>query len=225
MTDRPLEFEAAADGHLPLLPDHAPDPRHRVREHERTIPPRPIPPDDPDVPRMLEVPVVPRTARKVPVKAHVRKNPRRKETEMTTLTPSTDRLSRAAAMANARARATDPATSHAAAASANVNASQEAVLHRFLAHALAHRTLDHAAWPTAAPQGYTDEELVDAMDYESSLTGDVLPWSPSRVRTARRELTDLGLLVPTGDRRPTKRGRQADVYDLTERGAAFEVEA
>lgn len=210
----PLEFEAAADGHPSLLPDHAPEARHRVRQHERTIPARPIPPDDPDSPRMFEVPTVTPTARKVPVKPHVRKNPRRtKEThQMTTVTAG----GRASAMAAARARATDPETSHAAAASINVNHSQAEVLVTFQDRARDRAGLGDATpdWMTA---GFTDEALVDVLEWKGSKT------SPSRIRTARRELADLGLLDETGETRPTVRGRQARVFDLTERGLAFEV--
>lgn len=120
--------------------------------------------------------------------------------------------SRATAMANARARATDPDTSHAAAASIDVNKSQAAVLNLFQSQVtIARFTGDDA-------EGFTDEAMVGFMERRLST-----PFSPSRLRTARRELCDLGLIEPSGDRRPTKRGRLADVYRLTERGLTFVV--
>ena len=207
----PLEFEAAADDVPPIFPDHAPAPRHRVKASERTLPPRPLPEDAGQMTMDDSLGTTPeRRPRKVPVKPHHRRNPRRKETQMTTVTTG----GRASAMAAARARSTDPATSHAAAASIDVNPSQIVVLRAFQAKAA-----DDAASfiPDYVEHGFTDEALVGLLEERGT------KFSPSRLRTARRELADLGLVEESGDRRPTKRGRQADVYVLTDRGASFEI--
>jgi hypothetical protein len=213
----PDEFAAAADGVPPLLPDYAPDPRHRVKGHERVLPPKPL---DPNVLAFEGMEPPEPQPRRVVVKPHHRRNPRhQKETQMTTVTGP----GRAASMAAARARSTDPETSHLAAASIKPNRSQEAVLLRFQTHDVAHRTLDHLAWPTAALPGYTDDELVAAFDREAEAMNDAKPaFSPSRLRTARRELADLGLVERTDRRRQTTRGGWAEVYNLTEAGSAFE---
>lgn len=205
----PDEFEAAALGVPPLLPDYAPDPRHLVKGHDRTIPPKPV---DPNVLHLDlgEAHATPEPRpRKVPVKPHHRRNPRPKENQtVTTITGP----GRAASMAAARARATDPSTSHAAAASIDVNRSQVEVLAAFLGK----WQDDQVTFlPEYVQHGFTDEAMVAWLDERETR------FSPSRLRTARRELTDLGLLEDSGEDRPTKRGRAADVYVFTPDGLAF----
>lgn len=73
--------------HAPLFGEKEPPTKHRVREHERTLPPRPRPEDDPDqitladfVPGWPEA--LPPQPRVVTVRPHVRRNPRPKEITM-----------------------------------------------------------------------------------------------------------------------------------------------
>lgn len=94
----------------------------------------------------------------------------------------------------AHARNTDPSTSHAAAQS--VHESWSAVLRgRVLA------LLDLGA-------GYTDEELADAywLRYDE-------PATPSGLRTRRAELVTAGMVADSGERRPTRGGRAAIVWE------------
>lgn len=90
----------------------------------------------------------------------------------------------------ARARRSDPDTSHQAAASLSsdrLRTAQSAVLACLRRH---------------GPM--TDEDLV--------VRYDGVPQSPSGLRTRRDELVRRGLVVDTGDRRPTVSGRSAKVW-------------
>lgn len=162
------------------------------------------------------------------VKPYARRTPRptEQETPMTTIVQTEESGGRALATtladleATAHARSTDPSTSHLAAASVHPTASQVSVLVFFRHHddeALRWMDRTGGGLPLSFLAGYTDEALADAMEAQDT------PLSPSRIRTARKELQRAGLLEPTGERRPTKRGRLADVYDLTEAGRAFDL--
>lgn len=106
----------------------------------------------------------------------------------------------------AQARRSDPDTSHAAAASVtDLRAKQAAVL-RFLAR---------------HPFGLTDDEL--RLGYEANVAAgrDGFPaQSPSGLRTRRRELERLDLVVDTGEKRQIRStGRWAKVWQATDLGA------
>lgn len=90
----------------------------------------------------------------------------------------------------ARTRKTDPVTSHEAGDSNNVAASQQAVLAEF-------RKVDF---------GYADFEL------QVKLGGQ---FSPERIRTARHELAEKGVLEFAGIYRMTRSNRRAQVWWLT----------
>ena len=87
----------------------------------------------------------------------------------------------------ALARRTDPSTSHDAAASVNLTRSRQIVL----------TTLGYSAM--------TDDDLVWLC--RESL-------SPSRARTARKELVDLGLVRSTGRTERLRSGRHATVWEV-----------
>lgn len=88
----------------------------------------------------------------------------------------------------ALARTTDPSTSHAAAASVNLTRSRQIVL----------TTLGYGPM--------TDDDLVWLCRNE--------PISPSRARTARKELVDLGLVRSTGRTERLRSGRHATVWEV-----------
>lgn len=100
----------------------------------------------------------------------------------------------------ARARGSDPQTSHEAAEKVSgegVRQSQIDVLH------------------TLRSQGpMTDERLLDAMEFRGARS------SPSRVRTARKELMEAGLVEECGEGM-TKRGNRAAMHRITAKGFAF----
>lgn len=213
-----LEEIAAAQGVPPLLPEHAAAPRHQVRDHSRTLPPLPIPEDhgQMNADEILGIPSPERTPREVPVKSHSRKNPRRKEPEMSSIAPPAPDT--ADHRQTALARAGDPYESHKAAASVtDLTSSQVAVLAQFRQWE-ADRLLTQDTAPHWMTPGFTDEALVDLMERHQT------PYSPSRIRTARLELTRGGLLADQGDCRPTKRGRDARVFDLTDLGRNLNLE-
>lgn len=93
------------------------------------------------------------------------------------------------------ARVTDPQTSHDAATRADVEGSQFYVLR--LLH-------EYGASP--------DFHLANYARAAGSR------WSESRLRTARKELVERGLIEDTGVTLPTPSGRQAAVWRLTWRG-------
>lgn len=206
------DLEAAADGVPPLIPDHAPDARHRVKPHIRNLPPLPTPEDrgQMNLDDVLGIEPLPPGPRQVPVKGHHRKNPRRtKETVMETDSTLDDPVistPRPPLATQARARTGDPSTSHAAAASiTDLRPSQREVLAAFQAR---------FEWGG----GWTDEALVAHLEEQGSKT------SPSRIRTARKELQRGDLLQVTG-RATTRRGRPCDIYDLTEAGREADLKA
>lgn len=77
----------------------------------------------------------------------------------------------------------------------------------------AHRTADRegrrrevlAAFGAAGSRGLTDAEVAE-----------LLGWSPNRVAPRRLELQRRNLIVATGKTRPTKFGRNAVVWRVTE---------
>ena len=92
-----------------------------------------------------------------------------------------------------RARRSDPATSHEAADVNDVEASLGAVLN------------------TLTQYGpYADFELV----WEMERLG--YPYTEQRIRTARKALTDRGLVEFTGYHHLTTRGRRTQVWQVTE---------
>lgn len=88
---------------------------------------------------------------------------------------------------NPRSRSTDPTTSVDAGRAADLCRSQQVVLAAMRARGV----------------GVTQFEL------EQFLPG----LSPSRVRSAVSELADRGLVQPTGETRPTRYGRRAQVWE------------
>jgi hypothetical protein len=98
-----------------------------------------------------------------------------------------------------RARKSDPDTSHEAAASiGDLRERQKVVLAIF-------------DWPGVGFMGTTDEELGDAYQ-RLALAGQVPYQSPSGLRTRRSELVELGLVENSGDKRKTRSGRRAIVW-------------
>jgi hypothetical protein len=96
-----------------------------------------------------------------------------------------------------RARMDDPITSHEAAESTagNLKASQAHVRDLFVVFGV-----------------MADHEVINLDAYVRSITVYKTSYSPSRLRTARRELADLGYLVDTGIYRLTPSGRRAKVW-------------
>lgn len=94
----------------------------------------------------------------------------------------------------AKARATDPETSWDAAETVkNINAVQKAIMELLEAHRM------------------TDEELVD--QYILGMLAGKLPMaSESGIRTRRDELVRAGKVGYTGEKRPTRSGRQARIW-------------
>ena len=96
----------------------------------------------------------------------------------------------------ARVRQSDPITSHEAADSNDVKASQRYVL----------ETLQ-VFGPLA------DHELVEFYEAEKHLIADLFgTFSPSRLRTARKELVEAGLVEFTGKHTMTDHGCRAQVW-------------
>lgn len=96
----------------------------------------------------------------------------------------------------AHARNTDPETSHEAAATIDQSKSQQAVMTA---------ARNHLTGP------FTDKDLVRTFRQERA----TLPrFSESRIRTARRELVDQGLLQLHGLTRPVS-GRRERLWEVT----------
>lgn len=201
----PDYFPDLDPGAVPLDGDKAPPTRHHVKAHERTLPPKPHPPDDPSQPPLFEMARTPPPPRTIPVRPHVRRNPRRnpnpKETHSMSMTPiaPSDPVD--------LARLEDPQTSHDAAesvlASGSISRSQAWVLGQF-------RTLSDVH------VGFIDHDLEElAVDFAVRLT-------PQRIRTARHDLFKAGHLAKAGRKRKTPYGRDAEVYVLTEKGRTVE---
>jgi len=99
-----------------------------------------------------------------------------------------------------RVRATDPVTSVEAAASNDLKGSA-----RYVFDLLRH------FGPMA------DHELVMRAEHESYLYGDnITTYTPQRLRTARRELADAGVVRSAGIYRLTQSCRRALVWELVE---------
>lgn len=100
---------------------------------------------------------------------------------------------------NPLARTTDPHTSHEAADRVDMCRSQAALL-QYL--------------KKVHPDGFYDREVTDYYDHERTLYG--LPkLTPSRLRTARRELVRQGVIVDTGDTAyPDGAGRGHKIWRL-----------
>lgn len=103
---------------------------------------------------------------------------------------------------NARTRLTDPITSHKAADSnaSRVKESQSYVYALFVFHG-----------------AMADHELIQRAEHEQYLYGDKVDgtWSASRLRTARHELVELGVVADAGMFRNTPFGRRAKVWQVT----------
>jgi hypothetical protein len=100
------------------------------------------------------------------------------------------------------ARAADPATSHAAAASIE---GRSPVLRQRQAAVLT--ALQHAPGT-----GLTDEELLAVYARWRSSTPSIPEQSPSGIRTRRHELTAMGHVLDTGERRRLVSGRHGIVW-------------
>ena len=182
---------------VPLEGEKPPPTRHQVKAHDRTLPPKPHPPDDPDQPRLFEMDRQDPPPRIIQVRPHVRRNPRhsKKETPMSMTPPlaHSDPID--------LARLTDPQTSHDAAesvlASGSISRSQAWVLEQFRSRGPA-QLIDH------------DLETI-ALTTNVRLT-------PQRIRTARHDLLKAGFLAKSGTKRKTPYGRDAEVHVLTEKG-------
>lgn len=227
------DLEAIGDatpGLDPMIEGTNRQPRHRVKGHERTIQPRPPKPPPPGQERLFDLapyedPPGPRT---VPVRPHLRRNPQRKATEMSTTTeprsPAMEAAMREAQAqtagwpTKARARRTDPQTSHGAAQAASGS------LRRRMAEVLrVHQEEDAIDQKVGEPlaDGLTDDELLSAFAVRQ------IPASPSGIRTARKDLERLGLIeaLVSGSglpvQRQTRLGNWAQVYVVTETGRTF----
>jgi hypothetical protein len=98
-----------------------------------------------------------------------------------------------------RVRNTDPLTSHAAADTNDIAASS-----RFVLYAL------KGAGPLA------DHELVALHDRTQPFVQEYFgTFTPQRLRTARHELTEIGMIEATGYFRLTPSGRKANVWQVT----------
>jgi hypothetical protein len=84
-----------------------------------------------------------------------------------------------------RARRMDPDTSHAAAGSVEAWVTEDRILRTFAIHGQ-----------------LTDDELCEWLPL----------WHPPTVKTARSRLSKRGLLVDSGERRPSQRGRDMIVW-------------
>lgn len=104
------------------------------------------------------------------------------------------------------ARISDPHTSHDAADQADLRGAALRVMAAF-------RYLDQKG---EGDVGLTDEDAEDVVDYLRK-AGERMP-SPSRLRTARKELERAGYVAPAGRHRKTRFNRDAEVYVLTEKG-------
>lgn len=98
-----------------------------------------------------------------------------------------------------RARLTDPDTSHLAAEAADLEGSQAVV---------------HAVLEYAGPDGLTDEEIAEGARQAQFLAVAGRRYSDSRLRTARAELVERGVVVDAGHVRPTAFGHEARVWML-----------
>jgi hypothetical protein len=98
--------------------------------------------------------------------------------------------------AKGHARGSDPSTSHDAGRSIDDMNERQRLVHKML-----------SAWPT----GLTDEQVRDQFDR--------FGWphqSQSSLRSRRAELVAAGLVRATGETRPTRSGRQAQVWEVCE---------
>ena len=74
---------------------------------------------------------------------------------------------------------------------------------------------------TAGMVSFSGAEPVTVREFSINETKTVQAWlqflpglSPSRVRSAVSELADRGLVQPTGETRPTRYGRRAQVWEV-----------
>lgn len=102
------------------------------------------------------------------------------------------------------ARPTDPATSHEAASSADLLGSQQLVYVIF-------EKLGH---------GIPDHELIDWAAFFGTAGARLRRYSPQRLRTARAELVDKGIVRDSGRRTVTEYGRDAVVWELVPEAVA-----
>lgn len=202
---------------VPGLFESRPSSTHRVRAHDRVLPPPPLPTDD-DQPRLFDIPREPLAPRTIPVRTHVRRNPRprKKETTMGEALAPSDPVD--------LARLHDPQTSHDAAesvlASGSISKSQAWVLgtFRFLDF-LSDRLVEEAE-----AKGLFLAKVNGLIDHDLERTAQTMSvrLTPQRIRTARHDLYLAGYLTKTGEKRKTPYGRDAEVYALTEKGRTVE---
>lgn len=103
-----------------------------------------------------------------------------------------------------RARQADPLTSHAAADAADLLGSQQLVYAIF-------EKLGH---------GIPDHELVDWAAFFGTAGARLRRYSPQRLRTARAELVEKGLIRDSGRVAPTEYGRDAVIWELVREDVA-----
>ncbi len=96
-----------------------------------------------------------------------------------------------------RSRTSDPVTSVDAGRAADLNTSQEYVL-GLLRH--------------YGPRADFELEDLAAADIGRRKARGLRAWSASRIRSARKELVDAGLVEPTGEKRPTLFGKEGFVH-------------
>lgn len=200
-----IEFDPDATwAAIPLWGEHPPPGKHPVKGHLRTLPGK-HPPEDPENQgRLFEMAHGPPEPRRIPVRPHTRRNPRRKKEPMSMPEPiaGTDPVG--------LARHHDPETSHDAAervlSDGSISRSQAWVLGLF------------RNYLPVGVDGFIDHDLERiARDRQVRLT-------PQRIRTARHDLYAAGYLRKTGEKRKTPYGRDAEVYALTEAGRAVTFE-
>lgn len=192
--------------------------RHRVRGHDRTLPPREPGAEDPNALHLFDLPdPLPSRPRIIPVRPHRRRNPRRKKETipMETLTPlptpptSVGDLDPALPSGYHGDPPPDPPRLRA----------------RMVQALQAFRRQDDPS-RTGLLVGMTDEELVasvqDSVRWSSYGNVPKLP-SPSGIRTARKDLERAGLVEKAEALRPTALGNQAFVFVLTQAGRDFEL--
>lgn len=202
------------DGLDPLFGDKREPDVHPVRPHDRHLPPKVVE-EDPSQPKLAGDVIdwtpydpVPQE-RIVPVKPHLRRNPRRRPQGEPMTPTQVEDLS-----PHAHARSTDPETSHRAmenfVSSGKLRGYQVWVLTMFRdrekdlgSTRLTHGTIDHDLYRIALNSGrrFTEQGL----------------------RMARKALVERGLLEPTGETRPSPTGQEARSFRLTEAGRRFEL--
>lgn len=98
----------------------------------------------------------------------------------------------------ARVRLSDPITSHESADGNDIHGARDEVLFYLGLHPLA------------------DHELIDMFERDYKISGALKHYTPQRLRTARKELVDMGRVEATGIYRLTATGGRANVWQIKE---------